>query len=39
MWVPVEMRETHTAPGVKLESLARYSNFRRFQVVTDENIK
>lgn len=39
VWIPTEMRETHTAPGVKLESVARYSNFRRFQVITDENIK
>jgi hypothetical protein len=38
IWLPAEMRETMTAGDTKLEALASYSNFRRFQVTTDVQI-
>ena len=38
IWVPAEMRETATTADAKLECVARYSNFRRFQVTTDVQI-
>ncbi len=38
VWVPSEMRETATTPEAKLECVAQYSNFRRFQVTTDVQV-
>jgi hypothetical protein len=41
LWVPAEMKETYKVPdhvgtlGTVLECMARYKNFRRFQVSTD----
>jgi hypothetical protein len=47
MWLPVEMTEVHVlygsgdAPGrtVSVDARATYSNFRRFQVTTDEQVR
>jgi hypothetical protein len=39
VWVPAEMQEVYVGGDTKLECLARYSNVRRFQVSTGENVK
>jgi hypothetical protein len=39
LWVPGEMRETYRLKGQELEGRASYSNFRRFQVSTEQEIK
>jgi hypothetical protein len=39
LWVPSEMRERYEREGETLTAVARYSNFRRFQVSTSEDIK
>jgi hypothetical protein len=39
MLVPSEMRERYTTGGERVLGLAKYSNFRRFQVTTSEQIK
>jgi VWFA-related protein len=38
IFVPAEMRETATTAEAKLECVAQYTNFRRFQVTTDVQI-
>jgi hypothetical protein len=35
LWLPAEMKETYTLGGVVTSGVARYRNFRRFQVTTD----
>jgi hypothetical protein len=39
LWVPAEMIEFYQVPGQTIDATARYSNFRRFQVKTEETIK
>ena len=39
VWVPVEMAESYVSAEGKLECRARYSNFRRFRVITNEQVK
>jgi hypothetical protein len=39
LWVPVEMRETYRLRGYSTEGRASYSNFRSFQVRTQQEIK
>ena len=39
LWVPVEMLEIYNGPEVKVVAEARYSNFRRFQVITDQVVR
>jgi hypothetical protein len=38
IWVPAEMKEYHQFPGRTITCSATYSNFRRFQVTTEEKI-
>ncbi len=39
LWLPVEMKETYSAQaGVLTVGVARYQNFRRFQVTTDTRV-
>jgi len=38
LWVPAEMREVYKRRGGNLTGRASYSNFRRFQVKTEEQI-
>jgi hypothetical protein len=30
-WVPIEMKENYSFYGIRLECLARYANYRRFE--------
>jgi VWFA-related protein len=39
LWVPSEMRETYRLRGYSIEGRAFYSNFRSFQVKTQQEIK
>jgi len=39
VWVPAEMQELYRARGETIEATARYANFRRFQVKTEEAIR
>jgi hypothetical protein len=39
IWVPSEMREQYESNGWVVEGQAAYSNFRRFRVLTEEQIK
>ncbi len=39
LWVPAEMTETYRQRSETVTCTARYSNFRRFQVTTTEQIK
>jgi len=39
LWVPAEMRETYRLRGYSTEGRASYSNFRSFQVKTQQEIK
>jgi VWFA-related protein len=39
LWVPAEMRETYRLRGYSTEGHATYSNFRSFQVKTQQEIK
>ncbi len=39
LWVPSEMRETYRLRGFSIEGRASYSNFRSFQVKTQQEIK
>jgi len=39
LWVPSEMVETYRLRGYSIEGRARYSNFRSFQVKTQQEIK
>ena len=39
LWVPSEMRETYRLRGYSTEGRASYSNFRSFQVKTQQEIK
>jgi hypothetical protein len=39
LWVPAEMTEFYQVPGQTIDATAKYSNFRRFQVKTEETIK
>jgi len=39
LWLPVEMKDKYAAADVIIEGTANYSNFRRFRVFTDEQIK
>jgi hypothetical protein len=39
LWVPFEMRETYRLRGYSTEGRASYSNFRSFQVKTQQEIK
>jgi uncharacterized membrane protein len=38
-WNNIEMRESYQTASARIDCLARYSNFRRFQITTDEVIK
>jgi VWFA-related protein len=39
MWMPAEMSESYTRNIEVIEARAVYSNFRRFQVLTDQQLK
>ncbi len=39
VWVPVEMKEMYMYGTRRITARATYSNFRRFQIVTQENVK
>ena len=39
LWVPSEMRETYRLRGYSIDGRASYSNFRSFQVKTQQEIK
>ena len=39
LWVPAEMKEFYQYPDQTIDATATYSNFRRFQVKTEETIK
>ena len=36
LWLPVTMRETYAYPSAQIQATATYSNYRRFQVLTQE---
>jgi hypothetical protein len=38
VWVPAEMTEFYKIPGQTIDATAKYSNYRRFQVRTEEKI-
>ena len=38
LWVPAEMKEFYQYPDQTIDATATYSNFRRFQVKTEETI-
>ena len=39
VWAPAEMRESYVTPDERIFGVASYSNFRRFQVKTEVEIK
>jgi len=39
VWVPAQMEELYKVRGQTIEGTARYANFRRFQVQTEETIR
>jgi len=39
LWAPAEMRESYVTPEERIFGIATYSNFRRFQVKTETEIK
>ncbi len=39
MWVPVRMEEEYSYPSINIRAIATYSKFRRFQVLTETDLK